>query len=483
VTRFIRNWNDLQANTRKYILIIWFLALLVRLIYALSISLIPADITGVDMDAVEWDYLGWSVAQGHGVVNPHGETTTLRFPGYIFFLGLIYFLFGHHHIAAILIQALIGTATPILLYLIARELLDERLSRIVGIVAAFYPPFINYVGWLMSENLFLLLLNLLIYLTIKFKQNTKWRRLVFIGVVIGLLGLTRGVGLPFLGIIPLYFFIKQKGAIKAKLRPALIIVIAGLIVLTPWTIRNYLNFGKIMLPSSEGGPVLWLTFNVVPISSYYETGTAFAYVDSVGRQNATSEEFYRVLAKHNIFGYTAFVKIWKDFYPDDPVPLSEVDGDKAYGQKAMEVLYQHPTIWVAKSFKQLFKFWHVLDERGRFVNGYGFILPFFLTGFWLLRKRIRDFFPLYLFPLVLYGISVLFFSDARFRMPFEGVWIIVGSVGIDRFLSIFRRVYIGYGILILYFLSNWFLRLHSLEVRLVIRSIVSSLGFHVSEMK
>lgn len=470
-------------ETRRYIVWLWLVALTARLIYAFSVSLIPANISGIDMDAVEYDYLGWSIAQGQGVVNAHGEPTALRFPGYLYLLGLVYFIFGHSHLAAVIIQALLGSITPLLIYLIARELLEEKTSRIAGILAAGYPVFIYYVGYLMSENLFLLLLNILIYMVVRFKQKAGWKRLAFMGVVTGLLGLTRGVGLPFLGLVPLYIFLKQKGNLKAKIKPVIIVFIAAIITLTPWTVRNYKVFGKVMLPSSEGGVILWLCFNTVPISNYYNITPAFAYVDSVGRKQAKSEEFYRLLAANNIFGYTGMQEVWRNSYPDEPMPPNEIACAHAYGHKAMEIMFKDPVIWVVKSFTQIFRFWHVLDERGRYVYGYGFILPFFIAGFWLTRRRIGEFFPLYLFPLVLYGISIIFFAEARFRMPFEGVWLIVGSVGIERFLGLFRKIYWGYAGLILYFLSNWFLRLHSLDVRMAIRSILGALGFHLSDIK
>jgi len=475
-------WAKLELPGRRFVLIIWLLALALRVIYALSVDLIPDNYVGIDMDAVEYDYLGWSIAQGHGMVTHFGDQTSIRFPGYPYFLGLIYFIFGHHHIAVLLVQALLGSLTPVLIYLTARRLFSVKVSQIAVVVAAVYPGFIYFVGWLMTENLFILLVSLLLYLTVTLREGVSWKRLVLIGVLLGCLSLTRGVGLPFIGIIPLYMFLRLSGELRDRLARAALVLAVALLMLVPWTVRNYGAYHRIMLPSSEGGLILWLGFTNIPLI-HYETDEAFTYVERVGKKHAQSEEFYRLLAENNYFGLAAMQRIFQLYYPDEPPPQSEPEGTERLGRKAMALLVQNPGAWVAKSVKQVFRFWHVIDERGRFVNGYAFILPFFMAGAWLLRRRFGDLLPLYLYLLVLYGMAIIFFADARFRLPFESVLIIVGAFGIERFLSIFRRVYWGYGILAAFFLFNFYLRLHSLQVRLVLRSIAGALGIPVADMQ
>ena len=473
----------MKSSEMRYVIILLLLALAVRLIYVFSVDLIPLDKTGIDLDAVEYDHLGWSVAQGHGMIDAFGHPSSHRFPGYVYFLGIIYFIFGHHHIAALLCQALLGSLTPLLIYFSARQILAEKTSRVAGFLAAVYPVFIYYVGYLMTENLFLFLLNLLILLTVSLGRDASWKKLAFMGFVTGLLGLTRGVGLPFIGLIPLYVFLRLKGDGGKKFGRAAIVFAVAVLTMVPWTIRNYLTYDQLMLPSSEGGVVLWMAFNRVNFKQHYNDAPAYEYVERVGRENAKSEEFYRLLLENNVFGLTGMQKLFSIYYPDEPLPQTEPEASRRLGEKAMVLLKQMPQVWVKKSLAQVFRFWHVLDERGRYVYSYAFILPFFFAGFWLLRRRIRDLMPLYFFPLVMYGVAILFFADARFRMPFEGVFLIVGAFAIERFIHLFKRQYWGYGILVGFFLFNYYLRLHSMEVRLAIRALARAVGLPVSEME
>ncbi|MBU1651788.1 glycosyltransferase family 39 protein [bacterium] len=477
-------WNNFSSGQKRYMIILCVLSLVLRLGYAFTVDLVPMDMTGVDLDAVEYDYLGWSVANGHGYTDREGNPNSIRFPGYVFFLTVIYFLFGRHHEIVLVIQAFIGVISPLLIYAAARHLFSEKVSRIAGILAAIHPVWIWYVGWLMTENIFMPLLNALIYLTVRMRRNANWKQLALMGILIGGLGLTRGIGLPFWGIIPAYVFFKSGNGFGNRFKQAFIVWAFALLTLTPWTIRNYLNYDQIMLPSSEGPGILWMAVNMehTNISDWYKLDDGFAYVDSVGRENATSEEFYWILNQHNHFGYIGARLLFARVYPDESIPESDADAMTRLGEKAKISLRESPESWLFRSILQIPRFWHVLDERGRYVNGYAYIIPFFFIGFFLMIRRFVALIPLYIFPAVLYMLSLALWADARFRMPFEGVFMIVGAVAMERFIRWFKRPSIAYSLLTAWFLFNYYLRLHSHDVRMTIRAVLAAVGFPIGDM-
>jgi 4-amino-4-deoxy-L-arabinose transferase-like glycosyltransferase len=474
-------WAKIEPAEKRYLLILLILSLAIRLVYVFTVDLIPPDISYVDMDAVEYDHLGWSLAQGHGFVYPDGNPTTFRFPGYPYLLGLIYLVFGHHHLAVLLIQAFLGVFAPLFIYLTAKELFPERISRVAGLIAAGYPIFIWYLGWIMSENLFFFLLCLLIYLTVSLKKRPTWGRLVWLGVIIGILSLTRGVGLPFIGLIPVYIFFYFKGNFGERVIRAAAVGLIAASLLVPWTIRNRVVFGRWMLPSSEAGAVMWMGLNRVDLTKMYIVEPAFDYLKRDGG-NATSEGFYKALSDTNSFGLRAINRLFEMYYPKEPLPATELEAMDRLSAKCRVMLTAHPGVWAAKSFAQIFRFWHVLDERGRYLYGYGFILPFFLVGAWMTRRRFWELLPLYGFLLVMYALGIPFDTAGRYRMPFEGVLIIIAAVALERFLSRFRRKYLAYSLLIAFFAFNYYLKLHSLDMRLAIRSVAGALGFRLIEM-
>jgi 4-amino-4-deoxy-L-arabinose transferase-like glycosyltransferase len=378
-------------------------------------------------------------------------------------------------------QALLGAFCPILIYFTARALIPEKAARMAGIIAAGYPIFIWYIGWIMSENLFFFLLCLLIYQTVSLKDHLTWARLIGVGFIIGILSLTRGVGLPFIGLIPVYVFYLFKGKFGARFLRAAMVGLVSVVVIFPWMVRNRVVFKQWMLPASEAGAVMWLGLNRVDLTTVYIVDPAFDYLRQAGG-SATSEGFYQALSDTNYFGLRGMQKLFKMYYPEEPLPVSEPEAVHRLGSKCKALLMANPKVWVAKSVATIFRFWHVLDERGRYLFGYGFLVPFFLAGAWMLRRRFMELLPLTGFLLVIYGIGIPFDTAGRYRMPFEGVLIIIAAVAMERFISRFRQKYWAYSLLIAFFAFNYYLKLHSLDVRLAIRSVAGAMGFKMIEM-
>ncbi|MCL5935492.1 MAG: hypothetical protein M1543_03250 [Firmicutes bacterium] len=48
-------------------------------------------------DAVQYDTLGWNLAQGKGYLDENGQPSIWRTPGYPVFLAGLYWLFGHNY--------------------------------------------------------------------------------------------------------------------------------------------------------------------------------------------------------------------------------------------------------------------------------------------------------------------------------------------------------------------------------------------------
>ena len=103
--------GEFLASEKKYLYLVFFAALAVRLAYALTLS--PEKISP---DAYEWMANAVSVATGHG----YGDAW--RPPGFITFLGIIFFIFGKSIAAARAVNSLLGAGTCVLVYFIAKKI-------------------------------------------------------------------------------------------------------------------------------------------------------------------------------------------------------------------------------------------------------------------------------------------------------------------------------------------------------------------------
>src|SRR3990167_9197624 len=111
---------------RRYILALFSLAFIVRLIIVLQDTDIPAA------DAHVYDGLAISISQGNGYVNSDGTPHSLYPPFYPFFLSVIYTFFGHNYFAVRIIQSIIGAFICVLIYLIGRKAIGTAAGGIAA---------------------------------------------------------------------------------------------------------------------------------------------------------------------------------------------------------------------------------------------------------------------------------------------------------------------------------------------------------------
>jgi hypothetical protein len=274
------------AHGKSFALRIFIVALIVRLI-----PVILARGLGIGLDDMfQYDMLARSLAAGHGFrwyaqadldqlaafvqfdlssVKEYdpvlGIPTSFRAPLYPAFLAIVYFFNGidpSRFFAARLAQAiLLGAPLAPLTYLVAQRLFHpvhfpnaERVARISAWIVACYPMLLVYPLGLGTENpFFILLLTSFFFLLLSIKEPTRLHVLLS-GSFLALTALTRSVILPFaLAAFCLLLFLHGKKAILS--------ILAFLLVISPWIIRNSLLHGKLTGIETSMGYNLYLGYH------------------------------------------------------------------------------------------------------------------------------------------------------------------------------------------------------------------------------
>jgi 4-amino-4-deoxy-L-arabinose transferase-like glycosyltransferase len=242
------------------------LALLVRVVVVLSTrGYVPTT------DAKDFDRLAVSLATtGHfprSLANPlHVTPTALRPPAWSWALSLVYRVVGvadahRRWEAGRMFEAVLGALAVLLLMLIVRRLWGNRIALVTGGLAAVYPPLILAGTSLLSESLFIPAVLGAVLAALEMRQTGRWWWGVAAGALVTLATLTRSNG-AIVG-IPLLFLVwtgKPRFSWRALRAPA-VIVVAAVIVLTPWMIRNEQVFHSFVPTSTEGGFALAGTYN------------------------------------------------------------------------------------------------------------------------------------------------------------------------------------------------------------------------------
>src|SRR3954453_142965 len=182
------------------------------------------------------------VANGRGYIEPFLDAayglhvpTAAHPPLYPTVLAAWSWLGGDGVLAQRSLGALFGAVTIVLVALIGRRVGGERVGLAAALVAALYPLFVAAGGAPMSESLYGMLIAATLLTALRLRDAPSTRLAVALGALIALAALTRSEAflLLLLTALPLTWRTKKQ---------ALALIAACIVVLAPWTIRNWSAF-------------------------------------------------------------------------------------------------------------------------------------------------------------------------------------------------------------------------------------------------
>lgn len=216
--------------------------------FGLLLRLLPLLIHGPQlplfMDFDSWGYhrLAVNLLDGHGYSwepTPPYTPNIYRPPVLPFALAGTYFLFGVTISPVIVLQALLGTATIVLVFALAQALLrDIRLSLLAAAVQAFDPVAIVYGNLLLTEVYTSFIVLLAALLLVRYTQSGRGGLLIASGALLGAGILVHPI---LLFLPPLLLFAPLLAARTRHLRslaPAGLAVLLGLAPAGTWIVRN-----------------------------------------------------------------------------------------------------------------------------------------------------------------------------------------------------------------------------------------------------
>jgi 4-amino-4-deoxy-L-arabinose transferase-like glycosyltransferase len=186
------------------------------------------------------------------------------------YAGAFYATGGAREGTARIVEALLGVATILVVFALGWRLGGRRHGRLAGLFAAFavavYPPFIHTTGVVMSEPPAMLTLPaaVLAFLWAGDQERT-WPWLVP-GFLFGLTAMFRPeyllVGAAFVVLVLLRVFFDPDRHDKRGWRPGLtgaaVLLVALLLPILPWTVRNLVVLDKVVPISTGGGKALYV---------------------------------------------------------------------------------------------------------------------------------------------------------------------------------------------------------------------------------
>ncbi len=166
-------------------------------------------------------------------------------PLYPMFLAAVYFFFGPNFLAVRIVEALLGAWLCVLIYKIALRLFNQTTALLAGYFSALFPHLVFLAGLLYVENVFTLLLALGVWYCLRWQKERRLGLIITASFMFGLACLGRPVVFAFYPFLALWTMFICQGELKQKFIATAAVVLTTVLTLTPWTVRNYLIFGKI----------------------------------------------------------------------------------------------------------------------------------------------------------------------------------------------------------------------------------------------
>lgn len=254
---------------------IFVVALLIRLVYNRTVGegYFPLH------DSLTYQTIALNILQEHCYCYlPHLPTVD-RAPLWPMVIAAIYGLLGSHDMMVRYFLSFVGSGTCLLIYFFARDMFGPRVALIAGIAAAIYPFLFIYDGWLYAESLYTFLLFAFCYTLYHLQRTPRRSLMILAGVLLGLVSLTRPNGQLILGL----FFVWAAIVGLAKLlswrkiiESVITISLLALVLVAPWTLRNYVATHTFVAIATGDGKVLVGAYNDKITDPAYQGGQYLA---------------------------------------------------------------------------------------------------------------------------------------------------------------------------------------------------------------
>jgi 4-amino-4-deoxy-L-arabinose transferase-like glycosyltransferase len=214
----------------------------------------------------EMGRIGASLASGHGFSNPFGPATgptAWEPPLYPYLTAGVFLVFGIYSKASafvlLTLNSIFSALTCVPIFLIARRMFSEKVAIGSAWAWALLP---NVIFWctraVWETSLAALLLTTIVWLALTLEDCDVWMPWFQFGLLWGITALSSTSLLSFLPPAGLWAWYRRAQRSKRSLGGVVLASIVFLACITPWLIRNYETFGKLVLIRDNFGAELRL---------------------------------------------------------------------------------------------------------------------------------------------------------------------------------------------------------------------------------
>ena len=215
------------------------LALGVSLVFVLFVYPRIAGPYNAVLDTDHYGTMGYGVWKNAAVsYYPDPQPSVNRGPLYpLFIAALLAMTNGWWPQSVQIAQCFLFVLTCSLVFRIAEKSWNRKVAVASALCCALHPFLVWYTSRIWIETFATLLFTALVAAVLSYGRKPSMPRALVLGFLLALSALCKGTFLPFLFLVPLLLAVVQKG--PGQWRGALIVLVAAVLFLAPWTLRNW----------------------------------------------------------------------------------------------------------------------------------------------------------------------------------------------------------------------------------------------------
>lgn len=391
------------------IILITILAFITRLY---SLFLLGRHITP---EVWEYDAIALNIIQQKGYSFNYLNTVyhSYVYPVYPFLTALSHLITGKNYFVLEICHVILSAATCYFVYLIGKLIFNQKVGLLSSFLVAIHPGLVVYSTKLHELTLVVFLITFIFWLIISLDYRKVYNN-IFISILIGIGVLTRPTFIFFLPVYFLYIWLDSK-RFKSALKAILAATLFSILIILPWTIRNYQIHKRWIFITTNSAEHFWRGNN--PAAS----GSALTQDGQAIIEKAPGE---------------IKEKIYK---------MTEIEQYGFFYKEAFKFIYSHPGLFAKMALKKFFYFWWFSPQVGLLYPGlwkivymayYGILFPAFIFGLYmsLFKKTLiinrAAIISLSLFLVLTASLYALFYVEIRHRWAIEPLMLIFSAFGL-----------------------------------------------------
>lgn len=393
MTHFNKILNNFLFNSKNIILFS-----LIFFIFRIIISIFFIDFYNTIED--------YTIAKN--LVNGFGYTlfledgiTAFKAPFYPLLLTVFIFIFNTGaKLAIVIFQHFLLSLIPILLLKLGNSTSRKEIGYVSAWLFLIHPAYFYYPNVIEPTNVFILFSLISIIIGIESLKKTSQKSFILLGLLFGIILLIQ----PIVALILFAFLIFL--LLKREFKKFTIVFSITLLVVSPWIIRNYIEFDKFI----PGKSPFWLNFYVGYLPYYHANAK------------------YNLLNKEDIRTIDSL----------KTTSINDVEMEKYYKKFFLRAINKSPVIYIEKTFYQMASYWWIPpkyfnDNRIQFILirklPVAILNLLTIVGFYFMFKTDKKYavciFAILFYFTAVYGLTQV--ANIRFKLDIEWLQLIVVS--------------------------------------------------------